>query len=246
MIKNQIKNIKGHKMKFIIGNWKSNGTISEKDAMFNSLKNVRTNNKIVLCLPFTLLDSNITHAHLGAQDISVHSNGAFTGDISGQMLKDAGVECVLVGHSERRLYHNETNEIVKKKAKIALDNKIVPIICIGETLEEKKTGRTMTAVKKMLLDNIPDKYSDYIIAYEPRWAIGTGLTPTMDEITAVHETIFKALRGIGHEDTPILYGGSVNANNAQQIASLPHVDGLLVGGASLKSETFLPIINTVK
>ena len=152
----------------------------------------------------------------------------------------------MVGHSERRLYHNETNEIVKKKSKIALDNKIVPIICIGETLEEKKTGRTMTAVKKMLLDNIPDKYSDYIIAYEPRWAIGTGLTPTMDEITAVHETIFKALRGIGHEDTPILYGGSVNANNAQQIASLPHVDGLLVGGASLKSETFLPIINTVK
>jgi len=233
-------------MKFIIGNWKSNGTIAEKDSMFKSLKNVKTNNKIVLCLPFTLLDNNISHAHLGAQDISIHPNGAFTGDISGQMLKDAGVECVLVGHSERRLYHNETNEIVKKKAKIALDNEIVPIICIGETLEEKKTGRTMTTVKKMLLESIPDKNSDYIIAYEPCWAIGTGLTPTLEEISAVHETIFKALRGIGHEDTPILYGGSVNMNNASQISSLPHVDGLLIGGASLKSETFLPIINVVK
>lgn len=232
-------------MKLIVGNWKMNGTHDEKEAFFKSLKNVQTDNKVIICLPFTLLYGNNYGITIGAQDISEHGNGAFTGDISAQMLKDAGAKYTIVGHSERRLYHNETNEIVKAKATTAISQGIIPIICVGETIEEKSTGRTMPVVKKMLLESIPDS-GEYIIAYEPRWAIGSGAIPTAEEISAVHETIFKTLRGIQHEASPILYGGSVSADNAQGIVSLPHVDGLLIGRASLKTDTLLPIIKEIK
>lgn len=232
-------------MKFIIGNWKMNGDMEQKEAMVKALKNVKTENKVIICLPFTLLYDNKFKISVGAQDISQHPNGAYTGDISGQMIKDAGAEYVIVGHSERRLYHNETNEIVKAKAVAAIQNDLIPVICVGETYEEHHAGRTMSVVKKMVLESVP-KDGEYIIAYEPRWAIGKGVTPTAEEITAVHETIFKTLRGIKKENTPILYGGSVNADNAKNISSLAHVDGLLIGGASLKPETFLPIINSIK
>ncbi|MBR3510734.1 MAG: triose-phosphate isomerase [Alphaproteobacteria bacterium] len=232
-------------MKFIIGNWKMNGNLAEKEAMFKALKNVKTNNKVIICLPFTLLYDNKYKTIIGAQDISQYSNGAYTGDISGEMLKDAGAEYVIVGHSERRFYHNETNDIVKAKAVVAIKNNLIPIICVGETDEEHHAGRTMSVVKKMVLESVPDD-GEYIIAYEPRWAIGKGITPTPEEITAVHETIFKTLHSIHKEKTPILYGGSVKSDNASEISELPHVDGLLIGGASLKPETFLPIINSVK
>ena len=231
-------------MKFIVGNWKMNGNMESKDSLLKSLKNIHTDNKIVVCLPFTLLYGNNYGITLGAQDISEHANGAYTGDISGQMLADADIKYVIVGHSERRLYHNETNEIVCAKAKAAIKNKIIPIICIGESAEEKHAGRTMSVVKKMLLESIP-KTGDYIVAYEPRWAIGSGQTPTTDEIASVFETIYKALSGIKRENTPLLYGGSVNGDNAKQIISIAHVGGLLVGGASLKSDTFLPIIKSI-
>ena len=232
-------------MKFIVGNWKSNGTHTEKESMIKSLKNIKTDNKVILCLPFTLLGGGISHIEIGAQDISEFDNGAYTGDISGIMLKELGVKYVIVGHSERRLYHNETNEIVKNKATKAIQNDIIPIICVGETMEDKKSGRTMSVVKKMVLESIPEK-GNFIIAYEPRWAIGSGQIPTVKEIETVHETIFKALRAIGYENTYILYGGSVNQTNATEIISINHVDGLLVGGASLKYDTFLPIINAAK
>ncbi len=231
-------------MKIIVGNWKMNGNIEDKEILLKAIKNLRTKNEVAVCLPFTLIYGNNHGVTIGAQDISEHNNGAYTGDISGQMLKDADVKCVIVGHSERRLYHNETNAIVKAKATAAIKNSIVPIVCIGETLEEKKSGRTMSVVKKMLLESVP-KNGDYIVAYEPRWAIGTGKTPTIEEIKAVHETIFKALHGINREDVPVLYGGSVNADNVATISSIPHVDGVLVGGASLKSDTFLPIIKAI-
>lgn len=232
-------------MKFIIGNWKMNGTTSDKELLLKSLKNVHTDNKVIICLPFTLLCGNDFGTTIGAQDISEHSNGAYTGDISGQMLTDLDVKYVLVGHSERRLYHNETNQIVKAKATAAIKNNIIPIICVGETADEKNAGRTMSVVKKMVLESVPNSGA-YIIAYEPRWAIGASITPTPDEITAVHETIFKTLRGIKKEKTPIIYGGSVDAKNAVVIANLDHVDGLLIGRASLKSDTLLPIIKSVK
>ena len=232
-------------MKFIIGNWKMNGDMEQKDAMVKALKNVKTENKVIICLPFTLLYDNKFKISVGAQDISEHTNGAYTGDISGQMIKDAGAEYVIVGHSERRFYHQETNDIVRAKAAAAIQQGLTPIICVGETAAERNTGRTMSVVKKMVLESVP-AIGDYIIAYEPRWAIGKGITPTKAEITAIHETIFKTLRNIKREKTPILYGGSVDADNATTISGLPHVDGLLIGKASLKPETFLPIINSIK
>ena len=231
-------------MKFIIGNWKMNGNTEQKDVLLKSIKNVQTNNKIVICLPFTLLHGNDFGITIGAQDISEHTNGAYTGDISGQMLKDANIKYVIVGHSERRFYHNETNDIVKAKATTAVAYGITPIICIGETQGERNMGRTMSVIKKMLLESVPD-YGEYIIAYEPRWAIGSGTTPSVSEIKAIHETIFKTLRNINRENTPILYGGSVDEENAKTITSVAHVDGLLIGRASLKSDTFLPIIKSI-
>lgn len=231
-------------MKFIIGNWKMNGNMADKDALFKSLKNIHSDNKIVVCLPFTLLNGNDFGITIGAQDISEHDNGAYTGDISGQMLKDANVKYVIVGHSERRKYHNETNEIVRKKADAAIKSGIIPIICIGESLDDKNAGRTNSVVKKMLLESIP-KSGEYIIAYEPCWAIGSGKIPTDDEIAAVFETISKALHGVGRDDIALLYGGSVNHTNAKQIMDIKNVDGVLVGGASLKSDTFLPIIKSI-
>ncbi len=228
-------------MKFIIGNWKMNGTKEEKDTMFKELSKSKTKNKVVLCLPFTLISGENHGISIGAQDVSNHDNGAYTGDISATMLKEASAQYVIVGHSERRLYHFETNEIVREKATIAIKNNIIPIICIGETMEEKNAGHTIAVIKKMLLESIPEN-GEYIVAYEPRWAIGSGLTPTESEIITAVKTVFDALPN----PMPILYGGSVNANNAQRIVSIPYVDGLLIGGASLKSETFLPIIKSIE
>ena len=228
-------------MKFIIGNWKMNGSKEEKESMLKSLKGLKTKNKVVLCLPFTLLCGENHGITIGAQDVSNHDNGAYTGDISAKMLKDTGAEYVIVGHSERRLYHFETNEIVKQKATMAIKNGIIPIVCIGETMEEKNSGHTIAVIKKMLLESIPDS-GEYIVAYEPRWAIGTGLTPSESEIVTAVKSVFDALPN----PMPILYGGSVNADNAQDIVSIPYVDGLLIGGASLKSDTFLPIIKSTK
>ena len=231
-------------MKFIVGNWKMNGTPESRDALLKSIRNVITDNKIVVCLPFILICGNDFGVTLGAQDISEHDNGAYTGDISGQMLNDANVKYVIVGHSERRTYHHETNEIVRAKATAAIKNKIVPIICVGESTEEKNSGRTMTAVKKMLLESIPSS-GEFIVAYEPYWAIGSGKTPSGSEIADVFETIRKALSNAGRDDVALLYGGSVNATNAKEIVNIKNVDGLLVGGASLKSDTFLPIIKSI-
>ena len=228
-------------MKFIIGNWKMNGTMAAKESLLKSLKSIKTKNKIIMCLPFTLLHGENFGINIGAQDISNHENGAYTGDISGQMLKKAGVKYVLVGHSERRTNHNETNKLVKEKAISAIKNGITPIICIGETAAEKKSGKTMSVIKKMITECTPPR-GKYIIAYEPRWAIGSGITPTLNEI----ENIFSKIHKMTNKNIPLIYGGSVNATNAYDISNLPHVDGLLVGGASLKSKTFLPIIKSVK
>lgn len=231
-------------MKFIVGNWKMNGNTDDADSLLRALKNVTTNNKIIVCLPFSLLFVNNYGIQIGAQDVSQHDNGAYTGDISASMLCDMGAKYVIVGHSERREYHNETNELVKSKAEKAIKHKLIPIICIGENSDEKNSGRTMSVVKKMLLESIPSS-GEFIVAYEPKWAIGSGKTPTMDEIANVFETISKALHNVGRDDIALLYGGSVNSTNATQIMSIVNVDGVLVGGASLKSDTFLPIIKSV-
>ena len=227
-------------MKFIVANWKMNGTIAEKDAMFKELSKTKTKNKIIMCMPFTLLNGENQGITTGAQDVSNHENGAYTGDISATMLKEMGAQYVIVGHSERRLYHNETNELVRAKATMAIKSGIVPIICVGETMEEKNAGHTISVIKKMLLESIPEN-GEYIVAYEPRWAIGSGLTPTTNEIVTAVKAVFDSLP----TPIPILYGGSVTANNAHDIVSIPYVDGLLIGGASLKIDTFLPIIKSI-
>lgn len=234
-------------MKIIAGNWKMNGSRSGLDEMISALDNVETQNTVILCVPFTMVRGGTSRVAVGAQDISTHDKGAYTGEVSGQMLADAGAKYVIVGHSERRAYHNETNAIVAEKATAALANGLTPIICVGETMDEKQAGKTMEIIESGVRESVPQNVSGKIIvAYEPRWAIGAGLTPTDQEIAAAHTLIAKTLESMGLAGTPVLYGASVKGSNAAQIMSIEHVDGVLVGGASLKSDDFIPIITSVK
>lgn len=233
-------------MKIIAGNWKMNGTSATLRDMVAALDAVETDNTIIICPPFTMLTPGTTHVNIGAQDISEHDHGAFTGDVSGQMLRDAGASYVIVGHSERRQYHGETNDIVRQKATAAMNAGLTPIICVGETSTERDAGKTMDIIADGVRECTPDMPGDVIIAYEPRWAIGAGITPTRDEIATAHELIAKTLTEMGRPATPILYGASVKGSNAAEIMSIPHVDGVLVGGASLKPDDFIPIITSVE
>lgn len=232
-------------MKIIIGNWKMNGNAELMEKMTRTVSETKTDNRVIICPPFTLLNCEKHGVKIGAQDISNHENGAYTGDISAQMVVDCGAKYVIVGHSERRQYHNETNEIVNEKATIATKYNLIPIICVGETLDEKDAGKTKDTIMKMLEKCLP-RSGEFMVAYEPRWAIGTGKTPTSTEIESVHKMIFEYLNKTNRATTPILYGGSVKPDNADRIAQIQHVDGLLIGGASLEKETFLPIIKSVK
>ncbi len=234
-------------MKIIAGNWKMNGTRAALENMNGALQNITTDNRVILCVPYTMLGVNTDRVALGAQDISAHASGAYTGEVSGQMIADTGAKYVIVGHSERRQYHNETNDIVRQKAAAALGSGLTPIICVGETMDEKQAGKTMAIIESGVRESIPnDVNADIIVAYEPRWAIGAGLTPTRDEIATAHKLIRDTLESMGLGGTPILYGASVKANNANEIMSIPNVDGVLVGGASLKPDDFIPIITSVK
>ena len=230
-------------MKFIIANWKMNGNMPEKTEMITNLGKIKSDNKIILCLPFTLLNGDNSGVLIGAQDVSQHENGAYTGDISAQMLKNNGVKYVIVGHSERRIYHHETNDIVRQKSEIAIKYGITPIICVGENLSEYESGNTIKSVIKMVDESIPS-FGEFIIAYEPYWAIGTNKTPNKDEIsdiiTAIHEHLVKR----GYKNIAVVYGGSVNPMNSNEILSIKNIDGVLVGNASLKIDTFLPIIKS--
>lgn len=234
-------------MKIIAGNWKMNGTRSALKEMADALKEVKTNNKIILCVPYTMLCLTAENFSLGAQDVSAHEKGAYTGEISANMLAEAGAKYVIVGHSERRQYHGETNDIVRQKATLAIQAGLTPIICVGETMEEKEAGKTMAIIESGVRESVPsDANTDIIIAYEPRWAIGAGLTPTKEEIAEAHKLIADTLNSMGLSGTPVLYGASVKANNAEEIMSISNVDGVLVGGASLKPDDFIPIITSMK
>jgi triosephosphate isomerase len=188
-----------------------------------------------------------TRIKVGGQDCHWNPSGAHTGDVSAEMLKEAGCSAVIVGHSERRTHHGETDEMVQKKAKGAQRAGLTAIICIGETLEERKGGQTLDVVTRQLKASLPEgsTSANTVIAYEPVWAIGTGLTPTTAEVAEVHALIRKELgqlmagEGAG---VRILYGGSVKASNAAELMGQPHVNGALVGGASLKASDFLGII----
>lgn len=234
-------------MKFIAGNWKMNGSRGALKTMVDALRDIETDNTIVLCVPYTMLGIDGGRASMGAQDVSPHTKGAFTGEVSAEMLQDAGAKYVIVGHSERRQYHGETNAIVREKAAAAIAAGLTPIICVGETMDEKQAGKTMAVIESGVRESVPENTNGKIvIAYEPRWAIGAGLTPTSAEIAEAHTLIADTLHNMGIGGTPVLYGASVKGNNAAEIMSIPNVDGVLVGGASLKPDDFIPIITSVK
>ncbi len=234
-------------MKIIAGNWKMNGTRQSLREMIDNVNKIHTKNNVILCVPFTLLGERSDIISFGAQDISTHVSGAFTGEVSGAMIAETGAKYVIVGHSERRMYHGETNDIVRAKAEMALDNGLTPIICVGETMDEKRAGKTFDVIEAGVRESVPSDTDDsIIIAYEPRWAIGAGLTPTYQEIADAHKVIADTLNYMGLGGTPVLYGASVKADNVADIVAIHNVDGVLIGGASLKPQEFITIIENVK
>ena len=234
-------------MKIIAGHWKMNGSRAALSEMVSALQVVETDNKVILCVPYTMLCIDSGRVALGAQDVSAHEKGAYTGEVSATMIAETGAKYVIVGHSERRQYHEETNSIVRQKAAAALSAGLTPIICVGENMDEKQAGKTMAVIEAGVRESVPSDISgDIIIAYEPRWAIGAGLTPTEAEIAEAHKLIADTLDSMGLSGTPVLYGASVKAANAADIMSIPNVGGVLVGGASLKPDDFIPIITSVK
>lgn len=233
-------------MKIIAGNWKMNGTREMLKNMIEVLRGVKTKNLVILCVPYPLLGAESGTAFIGAQDVSRHDHGAFTGEVSANMIAATGAKYVIVGHSECRAYHGDTNDIVRAKAATAIAAGLTPIICVGETMDEKQAGKTMAIIEAGVQESIPSDAHDVIVAYEPRWAIGAGITPTADEISAAHTLIANTLTDMGLDGTPVLYGASVKGSNAAEIMSIANVDGVLVGGASLKPDDFIPIITSIE
>ena len=209
--------------------------------------------KVIVCSPFPYLsqvEALITHSHLnlGAQDLNVNPSGAHTGEVSADMIKDFGAKYVIVGHSERRSLYGESDEDVANKVKTALDNDMTPLFCIGELLEEREAGETEAVVSRQIQAVIDkcgiEAFNHIIIAYEPVWAIGTGVTATPEQAQQTHAFIRSMLAELDNniaQTTPILYGGSMNPSNAAELIACEDIDGGLVGGASLKSEDFLQI-----
>lgn len=236
------------RMPLIAGNWKMHGL---KDALgfFDDLAAsgaVSQGREILVCPPATLVAAAVQAARnhgirIGGQDCHTEAAGAHTGDISAEMLRDAGADYVIVGHSERRTDHMETDDLVRAKAEAAVRAGLTPIICVGETLEDREGGREQDIVGRQLAGSIPAGLSPtaYVIAYEPVWAIGTGRTASNDDIAAMHAFIRSSVPG--GERVRILYGGSVKPENAAGILGLDDVDGALVGGASLQAESFAAI-----
>ena len=231
---------------FFVANWKLNGDFKFIDQFIDNLRVPKNNSKCVVICPTSVhldyLSRKKNNFCVGAQNVSENHEGAFTGEISCNAFLDLNIEFCILGHSERRQLFNETNNDVCLKSSRVIEYKIVPIVCIGETLEEKENGKTNDVLSKQLEDSIPisSNADNTIIAYEPVWAIGTGLTPTLDEINKTHEFIKN--HNSKFANYKILYGGSVKASNSKEIVSLSNVDGALIGGASLKSDDFTKII----
>ncbi len=245
--------------KVIAGNWKMNNDISETQNLItrltSGLSKINYNCDVIVCPPFTSLSEACTllkntPVKLGAQNVYYEDNGAYTGEISPSMLKSAGVEYVIIGHSERRTIFKETDETINKKIVKSLEHKLKVIFCVGETLEEREKEITMNVIKRQVtevLKNIPeDRMREIIIAYEPVWAIGTGRNATPQQAQEVHSFIRKLVADIYSlqtaENLVIQYGGSVKPDNAKDLFSQPDIDGALVGGACLKAESFIDII----
>ncbi len=228
-----------------IANWKLNGNIEFIKQYYQKL--IPSNkNCVVICSPsifLSHLNPNNSNLFSGAQDVSAFNNGAYTGEVSASMLNDNKINFCIVGHSERRQYFKENNEIVKLKSINLIKNKIIPIICVGETLNEKEKNITKEVLYNQINNSIPDlaNSENTIIAYEPIWAIGSGLTPSLEDIDEVHSYIKNIDKRFNN--FKLLYGGSVKAENSAEINKLQNVDGCLVGGASLKVDEFNRIIS---
>jgi triosephosphate isomerase (TIM) len=239
----------------VAGNWKMNGTtamLKEPRLLAGMLRDVKLKCEVLVCPPATLIRRvksvmKGSRIRVGGQDCHWNASGAHTGDISAEMLKDAGCTAVIVGHSERRANHAETDDMISKKAKSAQTTGLIAIICIGETLDQRKGGKTLDVVSGQLKGSLPEGSTamNTVIAYEPVWAIGTGLTPTVAEVAEVHTHIRADLAKLMGEEGPkvrILYGGSVKPSNATELMAAANVNGALVGGASLKAADFIGII----
>ena len=244
--------------KVIAGNWKMNMLPNEAMQFIDTLAPLvkNTENEVILCVPYTdlfysLLTAQGTNIKIGAQNMHFEESGAYTGEVSGKMLKSIGVEYVIIGHSERRQYFNETDETVNKKIKAAFANGLKPIVCVGETLEQRENGQTeeiITSQIEKALDGLTEEQvENTIIAYEPIWAIGTGKTATAEQanetIKSIRDKICQIYGQMVSNGVIIQYGGSVKSTNAKEIFEMSDIDGGLVGGASLKPEEFSKIVN---
>jgi triosephosphate isomerase len=235
----------------VAGNWKMNGlraSVGELEKIIAGAKKLATVD-LMVCPPATLIAGFAAAARgsdvaIGGQDCHALASGAYTGDISAEMLKDAGAVAVIVGHSERRQYHGETDADVHAKALAARRAGIVAIVCVGETRAERDAGKARAVVSSQVDGSLPDGADNIVVAYEPVWAIGTGLTPTTDDVAEMHGFIREQLcarYGEAGQGTRVLYGGSVKPTNAKELMAVDNVDGALVGGASLRAEEFLGI-----
>ena len=246
--------------KVIAGNWKMNMLPNEVLAYIEEFIPLvkDTKNEVILCVPYTdlfyaLLSAQNTNRKIGAQNMHWAEKGAYTGEVSAKMLKAIGVEYVIIGHSERRSYFNETDESVNKKIKAAFENELKPIVCVGETLEEREAGKTadiITNQTRLALDGLSsEQVKNTIIAYEPIWAIGTGKTATSEDANNSIKEIRKEIEKIYGKDVAecviIQYGGSVKSSNAKELFSTSDIDGGLVGGASLVPDEFAKIVNSI-
>lgn len=239
--------------KIVVGNWKMNQSLDSIKSFFVQIQKLKTSAKCDMWIaPQAVhvsivkeLAFNLGLIQVGAQNCSDKDSGAFTGETSPQALHDLGVSFVIIGHSERRTLFHENNTLLNAKLQTALKNELNVIYCVGETLEQREKNETFKIIESQIVEGLknlpqPTNYHNIIIAYEPVWAIGTGKTATLKEVNEVHSFIRKLLKG-QNLSLPILYGGSVNTKNAQELFSSPEVDGALVGGASLKGEDFVSL-----
>ncbi|MDZ7264099.1 MAG: triose-phosphate isomerase [candidate division KSB1 bacterium] len=244
--------------KIIAGNWKMNKTNAEAAAFASDLKTKIASiqkTEMVVCPPFTALTIVAeklqgSRVKVGAQNLFWESSGAFTGEISTEMLESAGCHYVIIGHSERRQYFGETNQSVNKKIKQTLRSRLIPICCIGETLQQRQNNQTEPVVRTQIIEGLEgitaEQVQRMVIAYEPVWAIGTGVTATPEQAEEVHHFIRELLRMQYNDQTaatvPVLYGGSVKPDNIRELISKPNIDGALIGGASLNVDGFVQMI----
>ena len=239
----------------VVGNWKMNGSFERNQPLLESLLGHLAQKRLPevgVCPPFPYLAQvgallAETPVRWGAQTVSEHRGGAYTGQVSATMLKDLGCSYAIVGHSERRQYCAETDDAVARQAMAVLDSGLVPIICVGESAAEEAAAQTLAVIDRQLapvllaLAGVADEGASVVVAYEPVWAIGTGKTPTPEGVQAVHAHIRAALDAAGLVQTRILYGGSVKGSNAETLFALPDVDGGLIGGAALDAQDFSTI-----